>query len=90
MTLQQNSLSDALPAALPTPGRGQRNWLAVTRIAWVVLALVLLVNFVANIPAFYQSSRTFCTLPNPTQCATGLLTLGNVQALHQLHLSVTY
>jgi hypothetical protein len=90
MTLHQNPLSEALPAASPaSPVRRRWSWLAVARIVWTALALVLLVNFVANIPAYYQSSRTGCSLPNPRDCPTGLLTPGNVLALAQLHLSVT-
>ncbi len=90
MTVQQRPPGEALPAASPTPpGRVRRSWLSFARIVWIALALVLLVTFVANIPSYYQSSRTFCALPHPSDCATGLLTLGNVQALDQLHLSVT-
>ena len=69
-------------------GHIPQRWLALARGAWIVLALVL-VNFMANIPAYYQSSRTFCILPNPGDCPTGQLTPGNVQALDQLHLSVS-
>ena len=90
MTLHQRPLGETLPTASPTPpGRGWWSWQRVARWAWSALALLLLVNFVANLPAYYQSSLTFCTLPNPTECATGLLTLGNVQALDHMHLSVT-
>jgi hypothetical protein len=90
MTLHQRPLSEALPTALPPPpGRGRWNWQRVAQGVWIVFALVLLVTFVANIPAFYQSSRTGCTLPDPASCPTGLLTPGNFQALDQLHLSVT-
>jgi hypothetical protein len=39
-----------------------------------------------NIPAYYQSSLTFCILPNPGDCPAGILTPGNVQALDQLPL----
>jgi hypothetical protein len=50
---------------------------------------VLLAIFVANIPAYYQSLNTFCTQASPEGCPSGQLTLGNVHALAQLHLSVT-
>ena len=89
MTLQQHPLSEALPAASPAPPGRWWSWQRVARMAWVVLALVLLVIFVANIPAYYQSLNTFCAQPSPENCPTGQLTLGNVQALGQLHLSVT-
>src|SRR5438105_15316965 len=90
MILHQRPLSEVLPAATTTPpGRGRWNWLAVRRIAWIVLALMLMVIFVANIPAYFQSLNTFCTQSTPLGCATGQLTLGNVQALDHLHLSVT-
>jgi len=90
MTLPQHPHSETLPAASPRlPGRGQWNGQRVAQGAWIVLALVLLVDFVANIPAYYQSARTGCTLPSPADCPTGLLTRDNVQALARLHLSVT-
>lgn len=90
MTLHQRPRSDTLPAASPTsPGRGRWNWQRLAQGVWIGLALVLLVIFVANIPAFYQTARTGCTLPDPEACPTGLLTPGNFQALTRLHLSVT-
>ena len=54
-----------------------------------MLAIVLLLNFVANIPAYYQSSRNGCTHPDLSNCPTGQLTPAYVQVLNQLHLSVT-
>ena len=90
MTVHQRPLDEARPATLPAPpARGRWNWKRFAQAAWIVLALVLLVNFVVNIPSYYQSSRTFCNVPHPSDCPTGLLTLGNVQALDQLHLSAT-
>jgi hypothetical protein len=90
MTLYQRPRSEAFPAASPTtPGRGRWSWQRLAQGAWIVLAIVLLVTFVANIPAFYQSSRAGCPLPNPTECPTGLLTPGNFQALARLHLSAS-
>jgi len=90
MTLHQRPRSEAFPAASPTPpGRGQWNWQRVAQGVWIVLALVLLVDFAVNIPAYYHSSRTGCTMPSPADCPTGLLTTGNVQALTRLHLSVS-
>jgi hypothetical protein len=72
-----------------------RRWLALARGAWIVCALLLLANFVASIPAYYQIMRTVCTLPNQVPCTlpgrsttSGQLTPDNVQALTQLHLSV--
>jgi len=53
-----------------------------------VLALVLLVIFVANLPAFFQYARTVCTLPDVGNCPTEQLTPAYVQVLDQLHLSV--
>jgi hypothetical protein len=86
----QRPLGESPPAASPNhPGKWRWNWQLLAQGAWIVLAFLLLITFVANIPAFFQSSRTGCTLPNPTQCPTGLFTPGNVQALDQLHFSVT-
>ena len=49
-------------------------WLTLARSVWVVCALLLLANFVASIPAYYQLLQTICTLPDPSNCATGLRT----------------
>ena len=90
MTQHQHPSGEGLPAASPMPaGRGRWNWQRVAQGVWIMIALVLLVIFVANIPAYYQSLNTFCTQPSPENCPTGQLTLGNVQALGHLHLSVT-
>ena len=63
-------------------------WLTLARSVWVVCALLLLANFVASIPAYYQLLQTICTLPDPSNCATGQLTPDTVQALANLHLSL--
>ena len=78
------------PISLRTSsGRISRRWLPLARGAWVACALLLLANFVASIPAYYQLMRTVCTLPNPSNCATGQLTPDTVQALAYLHLSLS-
>jgi len=71
--------------------RISRRWLTLARGAWVVCALLLLANFVASIPTYYQLMRTVCTLPNQAQCTNtfGQLTPDNVAALTHLHLSLT-
>jgi len=53
-----------------------------------VLALALLVIFVANLPAFFQYARTTCALPDVGNCPTEQFTAAYVQVLDQLHLSV--
>ena len=70
-------------------GRISQPWLTVARGIWVVCALLLLANFVASIPAYYQLLLTVCTLPNPSNCPTGQLTPGTVQILDHLHLSLS-
>ncbi len=70
-------------------GRISQPWLTVARGIWVVCALLLLANFVASIPAYYQFLLTVCTLPNPSNCPTGQLTPGTVQILDHLHLSLS-
>ena len=90
MTLHQRPPGEALPAARPRPPeRGRWSWQRAAQGVWFILALVLLANFVANIPFLYQSLNTFCNQPSPVACPAGQLTLGNVQALSHLHLSVT-
>ena len=89
MTVQRNPHSDVLPAISPAPPDQRRqNWLPLARRAWITLAGLLMVLFVASIPVAYQTSLTVCALPDSSQCPIGQLTLGNVQALSQLHLSV--
>lgn len=89
MTLHQHPLSEALPAASPSPpGRGRWNRQRLAQGVWIVLALVLLVIFLANLPAFFQYARTVCTLPDVGNCPTEQLTPAYVQVLDQLHLSV--
>lgn len=90
MAEQQRPISETSSTASPMPSRrGRWNWLAIARIVWIMLVFALLVIFVVNIPFVYQSLNTFCNQPSPYNCQTGQLTLGNVQALAQLHLSVT-
>jgi signal transduction histidine kinase len=62
------------------------NWLALVRWAWVVVAILLLANFVASIPAYYTLLHTVCSLP-AAQCGWRP-TPANVVALAHLHLSV--
>ncbi len=63
-------------------------WLAVARIGWILVALVLAGNFVASIPAYYRNLRTVCTGP-VSQCSSMWQpTPGNVLALQRLHLPV--
>jgi signal transduction histidine kinase len=79
----------ALPEASSRyAGRIREPWLLLARGIWILLMLLLLINFVANVPAYYQSAGTGCILPNPGDCPTGQLTPGNIQALDKLHLSV--
>lgn len=72
-------------------GRISRRWLTLARSTWVVCALLLLANFVASIPAYYQILQTVCALPNQGQCGntSGQLTPDTVQALAPLHLSLS-
>ena len=64
-------------------------WLTLARSVWVVCAILLLANFVASIPAYYQLLQTICTLPDPSNCATGQLTPDTVQAFANLPLSLS-
>ncbi len=89
MTSHQRPLSEALPAPSSTPPRqGRWSWQRVAQGAWIVLALVLLVGFVLNLPAFLQNAKTVCTLPNPGDCPTDQLTPVYVRVLNQLHIPV--
>ena len=70
-------------------GRISGRWLLFARGVWVVCALLLLANFVASIPAYYQILNSVCTLTNPSNCETGQLTPGTVQIIANLHLSLS-
>ncbi len=90
MTVHQRPRDEAFPATSPTPpGRGRWSWQRAGQGTWIVLALALLVIFVANLPAFFQYAKTVCTLPDAGNCPTEQLTPAYVQVLEQLHLSVT-
>src|SRR6266487_844753 len=90
MTSPQRPGSEKLPATSPTsPGRGRWSWRRAAKGAWIVLALLLLVIFVATLPAFFQYARTVCTQPDVGNCPIEQLTPAYVQVLDQLHLSVS-
>jgi hypothetical protein len=96
MILPPDTQSQPLSSRTST-ARVPPRWLAPARGAWIVCALLLLANFVASIPAYYRLMLNVCTLPNQITCTlpsqpennSGQLTPGNVQALAQLHLSLT-
>src|SRR5258708_26747916 len=69
-------------------GHAHRRGLLLARAGWIVLALLLLANFVASLPAYYKILRTVCISSVQVQCTFWQLTPGNVEALHRLHLSV--
>jgi hypothetical protein len=80
---------EAHPAASSTtPGRKKWNWYRVALVAWIVLALVLLANFVFSLPSFFQYAGTVCTLHDLSNCQTDQLAPVYVQIFHQLHLPI--
>jgi hypothetical protein len=74
----------------PSSGRLPRRWLPVLRGAWVVCALLMLANFLASIPGYYQIMRTVCSFPDQSDCNGdfGQLAANTVQSLPHLHLSL--
>jgi hypothetical protein len=89
MTVQQRLPSEVLPAASPTPpGRRGRGWQRAVQGAWVVLALVLLAIFVADLPIYFQYVRTVCSPHDISNCQTDQLAPIYVQIVNQLHLPV--
>jgi hypothetical protein len=68
--------------------RLQGSWLAIARAVWIVLALLLLANFIASIPATYGQLRTICTNSTFGHCNIWQPTPANMQALHRLGLSL--
>lgn len=89
MTVQPNALGELRPDGSPRQAEQKlRNWPRLARRAWIVLALLLLVYFLAGIPALYQSLQTGCTPASPPPCSEQEVAPGRVQALTPLHLSV--
>jgi hypothetical protein len=68
--------------------RLQGSWLAIARAVWIVLALLLLANFIASIPATYGQLRTICTNSTFGHCNIWQPTPANMQALHRLGFSL--
>src|ERR1044071_5688116 len=81
-------LSDkTFPAPSPvTPGQKRQGWQRVLTRGWIAFVLMLLVIFVANIPAFFQYAATRCTLPDVGLCPTAQYTAAYVQIFNQLHI----
>jgi hypothetical protein len=75
-----------------TPNHGgprlQGRWLVIARAVWIVLALLLLANFIASILASYNQLRTVCTNSSFGHCNIWQPTPGNMQALQRLGLSL--
>jgi len=61
-------------------------WAAIGRGAWFAVALVLLVYFAANIPAFFRLAHTACMSENASNCLTGQLTRAYVLGLEAIHI----
>ncbi len=81
------SATDTAPA-ITSNTRLHGRWLLAARVSWIAIALLLLINFLANLPAYYQSSQMVCSQPNPSNCLAGQLTPVYVRLLNQTHLSV--
>jgi hypothetical protein len=89
VTVQQRPRDETHPAASSTtPGRWQWKWYRVAQMAWVVLALGMLVNLVVSLPSYFQYVGTVCTLHDLSNCETDQLAPVYVQIFHQLHLPI--
>ncbi len=69
---------------LPTSEDARRRWLTVARVAWVAVALVNLVLFLASVPAYWVQLNTVCTDPSGATCNFPQLTPVELQALERL------
>ncbi|HLW01549.1 MAG TPA: hypothetical protein VKT82_23030 [Ktedonobacterales bacterium] len=74
--------------ATAAESRLRGRWLAIARGIWVTLALALLANFIASVPAYYQALRTICPPSDQATCLTWQPTPANVAALGHLGISV--
>ncbi|MGZ3646226.1 MAG: hypothetical protein ACXVCM_20520 [Ktedonobacteraceae bacterium] len=89
MTVHQRPRDEAFPSPSPTSSDRRRwNWLRLAQVAWVMLALVLLGSFVANLPTYFQYVGTICTLHDLSNCETDQLAPIYVQFFQQLHITV--
>jgi hypothetical protein len=53
VTVHQRPRDETHPAASSTtPGRKKWNWYRVAQVAWIVLALGMLANFVVSLPTY--------------------------------------
>jgi hypothetical protein len=86
MAPQTSVIKPASPSVREAGRRWRINWLAFARWAWMVVALLLVGNFVASIPAYYTTLRIVCTLP-AAQCGWQP-TPANMVALARLHIPV--
>ncbi|HEY7358177.1 MAG TPA: hypothetical protein VH590_16970 [Ktedonobacterales bacterium] len=77
----------AVSQATSVEPRLSGRWLRLARGAWLLLALLLLANFIASIPVYYQALRTLCTAGSDCN-AEWLPTQDNAAALQRLGLSL--
>jgi len=89
---QLSAAHNSQNALVTTPNhsgpRLQGRWLVIARAVWIVLALLLLANFIASIPASYDQLRTICTNSTFEHCNIWQPTPGNAQVLQRLGLSL--
>ena len=84
----QRPLSDAQREINTADLRVGRRWLRFARTLWLALTLGCLLLFALGIPAYStQIHGVTCTATNLTTCLTGVLTPGNMAALHHLGLA---
>ena len=92
MKQQLSAAHNSQNALTTTPNQSglrlQGRWLAIARAVWIVLALLLLANFIASILASYDLLRTICTNSSFGHCNIWQPTPGNGQALQRLGLSL--
>src|SRR5450759_588095 len=72
---------------IPAGARTGRRALKFARWAWMVVALLLVGNFVASIPVYYRTLRTVCNM-SVSPCGSWQLTPDNMLALTRLHIPV--
>jgi len=89
MTHPSSTLASPAEAVTSTdrPPRLRGRWLLLARSVWLVLAAGLFANFLYGIVTYHAQLQTICT-GDPSQCAGGQLLPANVQAVHQLGLTV--
>ena len=81
-------MSQSTASLAPAESRLHEGWLLIARGIWLLLAAGLFVSFIVGVQGYDAQLRTVCTSDSADCGFNWLPTPANVQALHQMRLSV--